>query len=345
MKPLSIKETSIFCEQLGMILESGISQSEGISAIANEIADPEFKATLNSIVDKLNQNVYLSEALKESEIFDDYVINMIKVGEKSGYMDRVMNQLAIYYQRLEETKDKLKDAITYPSILMFMMLVVIGILLIQVLPIFHTVLNNLGTELSSFALALMHFGDALTRYGIFIILIVILFGVIIVLKINKNKKHHSLVSNLSLFVLTKKLAIDLSTAQFSFVLSLLINSGYNIEEALEFIPNMVHNEVVLKKIKVLQDLILSGKGFDNALIESNIFKSIYNRMIVIGVKTGKLEETLSKVSNEYENEVNSSINRFLNIVEPTLVAISSIIVGIILLSVMLPLMSVMSSLG
>ncbi len=345
MKLLSVKETSMFCEQLGMILDSGISQSDGIRAIALEVENKEYRDVLLRIAEELDLNILLSDALQSSGIFDEYIINMIKVGEKSGYMVQVMSQLAVYYQRMDETKNKIKDAIVYPSILILMMLIVIIILIVQVLPIFQDVLNDLGTGLSSFALTLMNFGQILSQYGLYILIALILVIAGGFARVFFNKNNHSLLSNLGKLPFTKKLGNDLAIAQFSFAISLLVNSGYAIEDSLDIIPNMINNNNVKEKIATVKSLVNEGISFDEALIRANIFKSLYNRMLTIGVKAGRVEETMSKISLEYENEVNSNINTFLNVVEPTLVAISSVIVGFILLSVMLPLMSIMSSLG
>lgn len=345
MKRSNIKETAMFCEQLAMILKAGISLSDGIRAIAEETEVPQSKALLKKMADQLDEQYRFSDALKEAQIYDDYMINMVAIGEQSGYLDNVMDQLAVYYHRIDDTKDKVKDAITYPSILICMMLAVIAVLVIKVLPLFQQVLNNLGADLSPFALALMATGTFLAQYGIVVLSIIAVLILFLFIKIKKGNANRSVMSLLSSFFLTRRLGQDMSVAQFSYAMSLLLNSGYDTDQALELLPKMLDDEKLNQKIEYIRSQIQQGKSFNEALIESHIFKGMYNRILTIGFKAGKAEETMAEIAQQYEDEVDSSINRFLNVIEPSLVAVLSIIIGIILLSVMLPLMSIMSSIG
>lgn len=339
------RENTLLCEQLAMILQSGILLSDGIRAIGQEVKEAEYRQILMTMADQLDQQMSFSEALKDAKIFDDYMINMVDIGEKSGYLDNVMTQLAIYYRRIDETKEKIKEAISYPSILILMMLVVISILVVKVLPLFQQVLNNLGAQLSAFALALMSLGNGLAQYGFIVLIIIAVVVMIFFIKLKMGSKNRSMMSLLSSFVLTRRLGQDMAVAQFAYAMSLLLNSGYDTDESLAMIPKMLDDAKLNTKIEAMRQKMKEGNSFQQAMMESGIFKGIYNRILTIGFKAGKSEETMAKIAQEYEDEVDSSINRFLNVIEPTLVGVLSIIVGIILLSVMLPLMSIMSSLG
>ncbi len=337
------QETTLFCEQLAMILQSGIALSDGIRAMGEEVEDAPYQHLLLQMADQLDEQVSFKEVLEKAGIYDEYMIHMVEVGEKSGYLDQVMTQLAIYYGRMDETREKIKDAVTYPGVLICMMLAVIGVLVIKVLPLFRQVLNGMGAELGSFALMLMQTGNLLAKVGLVILLIIALVVLISWFRIKKEKR--SLMSVLSSFPLSKRMGQDLSVAQFAYAMSLLLSSGYDTDEALAMMPAMLDDAGLKKKIAALRERIATGDSFHQALVESGIFKGIYNRILVIGFKAGKAEETMARVAQQYEDEVDASINRFLDIIEPTLVAVLSVIVGIILLSVMLPLMSIMSSLG
>ncbi|MCI5773392.1 MAG: type II secretion system F family protein [Erysipelotrichaceae bacterium] len=332
MKKRMQEELALFCEQMAMILESGMALNDSIRTIAHEVDDKEYAMILNKIADDIDENKSFSEALKDAKIFDDYMIKMVDVGERSGYLDSVMRQLTVYYQRLNDTNEKLKDALTYPGILVIMMLGVITLLVVKVLPMFETVLNNMGVDLGGFAYNLMNFGNVLARYGLVLVFIVVVL-VIYMIFVKKDKAF-----------ISKRLSYDLSVAQFAFAMSLFLNSGYNIDDALDMIPGLVTNAKLKNKVEGFTKDVHSGMSIGDALTNCHIFKSVYNRILVIGFKAGKGDEAMGSVAKAYENEVDNSINKMLDIVEPTLVGVLSIIVGIILLSVMLPLMSIMSSL-
>ena len=320
MKKRMQEELALLCEQLAMILESGMALNDSLRMIAHEVDDKEYAKILEKIADDIDDNKSLSVALEDAKIFDDYMIKMVDVGERSGYLDSVMRQLAVYYQRLNETNDKLKDALTYPGILVIMMLGVIALLVVKVLPMFEVVLNNMGVDLGELA------------YGLILVFVVVVL-VVYMLFIKKDK----------VFV-SRRLSYDLAVAQFAFAMSLFLNSGYDIDDALDMMPALISNKVLKDKVVGFTKDVHSGMSVGDALTSSHIFKSIYNRILVIGFKAGKGDEAMASVAKAYENEVDNSINKMLDIVEPTLVGVLSIIVGIILLSVMLPLMSIMTSL-
>lgn len=332
MKKRMQEELALLCEQLAMILDSGMALNDSLRTIAHEVDDKEYAKILEKIADDIDDNKSFSVALQDAKIFDDYMIKMVDVGERSGYLDSVMRQLAVYYQRFNETNDKLKDALTYPGILVIMMLGVITLLVVKVLPMFEIVLNNMGVDLGGLAYGLMNFGNALARYGLILVFIVVVL-IIYMLFIKKDK----------MFV-SKRLSYDLAVAQFAFAMSLFLNSGYNIDDALDMIPGLISNSTLKDKISGFTKDVHSGMSVGDALTNCHIFKSIYNRILVIGFKAGKGDEAMASVAKAYENEVDNSINKMLDVVEPTLVGVLSIIVGIILLSVMLPLMSIMTSL-
>lgn len=345
MKKTYKNETALFCEQLAMILKSGMPLSDGIKAIASEVDSADYKNILETISADLDLSKPFSEALINAGIYDNYMINLVLVGEKSGYLDQVMEQLTIYYHRLDETKAKLKDAIIYPSVLIIMMVAVIAVLVIKVLSIFETVLNNLGSTLSSSASTLMIIGKLLAQYGLIILIVVIVVISILFLKATLNKTNKSLSALLNSFIMTRKLGNDIEVSQFAYALSLLMNSGYDTSETLKIVPNIINSSILKNKISLISKQLSKGISFDQALVESKIFKSIYNRLLTIGFKTGNGEKVMSEIAGKYEDEIDNSITRFLNIIEPLIIIVLAIIIGIILLSVMLPLMSIMSSIG
>ena len=334
-------DTALFLEQLQMIVECGLSFEEGLDTIYSETDNKDIKKMLIDLKENLSFGYSLSRALKELDVFDNYVIRLVDVGEKTGYLDKTLRQLSIYYYRLDNVRHKVKDAITYPFILLIMMMVVMLVLIIKVLPVFREVLHSLGAELSSTALFLMKLGENIAKYGfsIAIILTVVIVGGVLYVFIKYKDDAARVILEKNIF--TRKLSEQIAVSKFAYALSLLLNSGYDLKEALNTIPEMIVNDNIIKKInQVINNL---DEGIDRALVNANIFKAMHNQMIRLSFKSGKLDEVMANVALDAEEEVDNAINKFLNVIEPSLIVITVGIVGIILLSVMLPLLSLMAS--
>lgn len=342
---LSNYETAVFCEQLSMILSSGLSSKEGINIIQEELANSDLKKKCNEMIKYMGDGDSLSTAAYKSGLFESYLIKMIDIGEKTGYLDQVLKQLSVYYYRMDMMKKEIKNAMFYPGLLFCMMVIIMGILVVKVLPVFQEVLNNLGTDLSASAYILMNIGQMMAKYGFIIILVLlVLVGVFAIYYKNKYKDKASEVF-LSHFFLTKKLSRNMEVAKFTYALGLLMNSGYDATESMKLLSSILDNDELKNNAEQCSTLIDEGKTFSEALIEVKIFSNVMNQLVSIGYKSGKLEDTLATISNEYEKDVITSINKFVNSIEPIFIGCCIVMVGIILASVMLPLMSIMSSLG
>ncbi len=342
MKGLNELEKAQFLDQLGMILDGGIAIEDGLDALVSQVSDVEYANALKSAKEELEQGSKLSKALEKTGYYDAYMIHMIEVGEESGYLDKVIHELAHYYYRMNDTKQKIKDALTYPSILVVMMLVVVIILINNILPLFKNVLSNMGIQVASSTLVLLDIGKNLAILSLVVlaVLVVVVFYVLFTMK----GKENSYITLLEKFFVTKKIAYELSVTQFAYALSLLLNSGIPQENALDMCKDLCTNPVLKNKIEALIQDLQSGKSMSDCLIDSKIFKEVYNRLLVIGIKSGHFEKTMNEVAQSYEKDIDAGIARILDVVEPTLVILLSVIVGIILVSVMLPLASIMVNL-
>lgn len=342
MKNISELEKAQFLKQIGMILDSGLSLADGLEAIASQVEDKEYKNVLNKAKDNLKNGDTFSSALEKTNAFDSYMVSMLRIGEDSGYLDKVVKQLSSYYYRMHDTRNRIKDALSYPTILVVMMLVVVIVLINNVLPLFKMVLANMGMEVSSLALLMLEIGKNLALIALAII--IILFIVFVWTLISLREKEYSYITLLQKFFMTKKFANELAVVQFAYGLSLLLSSGISQVDALKKSSELCNDKELKKRIDVLIDDINSNKSMSDCIIDSHIFKDIYNRMLVIGLKSGHFEETMNEVALAYESDIDENINKMLDVIEPSLVIILSIIVGIILFSVMLPLGSVLVNL-
>ncbi len=342
--PLSNSETSAFCSQIAMILKSGISSTEGIAIMLEDTDKNDEKQLLTTIYDTLTQTGNLHEALQETHAFPDYMLSMVDIGERTGRLDEVMGSLADYYEKEAGLAQTIKNAITYPCIMIFMMLAVILILITKVMPVFEQVFLQLGTRMSGPSRVILNIGTFLNTHSIvLIIIIVVLIATAIVLI--KTKIGQNFISKLAArFGGSKNLSEKISAYRFAGGMALTLSSGLTPEECLNLASSLIDDGAYKDKIKTCQQAIENGEDLYQSLLSCGVFSGVYTRMAAIAARTGMMEEMMLKIAAHFEEEIDQKIARILAIIEPTLVIILSVIVGIILLSVMLPLMSIMSTL-
>lgn len=327
-----------FCTSLAMVLESGLSIEEGLDIVKDSTQNIKLKKDIQQIHEQIIEVGSFYASIKDVDFFDDYAKKMIEIGEMSGTLDAVMLELATYYERNFDLKQNLKEALVYPFLLLGMMWCIVLLIIWKVLPIFSNVLTNMGTILPGSASSMMRFGSIFGTIS-FVILSVLLIACIAMYVVN-NKAKGSLLAH---FFFTKKLYYHMTMAKLTYAFSLFISSGYDVEEAMSYLPEVIDHPNVIAKLQRCQQGLKEQIAFSEVMQKEQLYEGIYANMIYTGFRSGKSEEVLKKASRLYEKEVDLSISTFLNTIEPSIVIILSLIVGIILLSVMLPLMSIMTS--
>ena len=340
---LTMSEKYMFCNQMAMILESGFSLNQGVTMVYEEMDDKNIKGVLQEVAKYLDEQVSFSEAIDLTKAFDDYMVNLVKVGETSGNLDDVMQSLSEYYARIDDITNKLKQALTYPIILIIMMVVVVGIIVFKVLPIFKDVLNGLGSDLSSYANSFMEFGQifSLICFAVLLVLVIVIIAGYLYQRVTHVNVLSSVVQK---SFLTRKLSRALNKAQITYALSLFISSGYDLQEAMKFVPKLVDDKQLRANLEKCNEDLINGDSFVEVIKKYQIYQGMQLNMIQVGFKTGQVDIIMKQLSNSFQEEVSRAIDQFLNIIEPTIVTLLSLVVGIVLMSVMLPLISIMSSL-
>lgn len=345
IKKLSSYEISNFCRQMALLIKAGISPAEGIEILIQDLND---KASLK-LLNKINQVLLSGEqfhvALQMSDAFPDYVIHMVTIGEESGTLDIVMDSLAEYYDREENIQSNIKSAVSYPLIMVFMMLVVVVVLIVKVLPIFEQVFAQLGTSMSGFSQSLLSLGTLLNRYSVAMTVLLVILAVLFIFFSTTQTGKNTFKNLLTHFAATKKLMQELECERFASGMVLTLSSGMDTYEGLALVQKLVESKEMKNKVVSCRNRLLDGDSFPEALEKSKIFSSFYSQMVSVGFKTGSMDSAMKQIADRFEHETERKIFSLISILEPTLVIVLSIIVGMILLSVILPLMGIMSTIG
>ncbi len=342
---LSNYEISSFCRQMSLLIKAGISPAEGIEILKQDTHDSSAQKLLDSISQVLMSGEKFHIALEMSGAFPEYLIHMVTIGEESGSLDTVMNSLAEYYEREENISSSIKSAVSYPLIMVFMMLVVVVVLITKVLPIFEQVFAQLGTNMSGFSQSLLDFGNLLNRYSIIMVIFLAVIALLFIFFTSTTKGKDLFKSFLGKLHITKKLMQDLESARFASGMVLTLSSGMDTYEGLSLVNKLVETNEMKDKIENCRNLLIEGDSFPEALAKSNIFSSFYSQMVSVGFKSGSMDSAMQQIADRFEKETERKIYSLIAILEPTLVIVLSIIVGMILLSVILPLMGIMTTIG
>lgn len=338
------QELAIFCKQLALIQSYGISLYEGFSLLVEDAKNKETKAVLTAICQELEQGKSLYEALSSISLFPDYMLKMIYIGEISGRQDEVLTSLATYYQRFYDLHESIKSAIRYPCIMIVLMCVVIMMIFTTILPIFQQVFNQLGKELTGFSKTMVTFGTICSHY--MYVLVMLFIGIILLyIFVTKTKFGKSKQQKIVAFLpITKSLSIKIATSKFASGVAVALSSGLDIEESVEMASSLVEHPLVTKKLEICKQVLKEEHDFSKALKQSQLFLGIYAQLLTVSIKTGHIDTIFKEVASRFDEEINEKIIHIVNIIEPTLVIVLSLIVGIVLVSIMLPLIGIMANL-
>lgn len=336
---------SDICYQLSVVFKSGLPISDGIKILSEDSENQEIAAALNRICSSLDEGMTVSEAFEDSKLFPRYMCEMIKIGENAGKLPTVFDELHAYYIGRAQFQSKLRSAISYPLVLLFMMLAVLGLLIFKVLPVFHSLLISLGGEIPAASAAIFNIANvmksALVVIVSFVLLLVLFSFLVFKFKVFPRVRsylltHMPVVSK----IYKKNLLVRLSRA-----LTTLIASGYSFEMAAEKALPLVDDDVLNNRIDAAVSEIVEGTDVYDSLRKIEIFPNLFFKMFKLGAKTGTLDEMSAKFTQTYQYELDNMMDKTASMVEPVLVTAMSVIVGIVLLMTLLPLIGIISAIG
>ncbi len=342
---MSSEELSSFCDQIALMLSSGMTLRDGIEMLAeDEIKDHSKVHPYSNLYKVVDETGSLYIAMKENESdWPSYMIEMVDIGEQTGRLEDIMISLSTYYQREGRIRSAAVSAITYPLVLGVMLVIIIGILLWRVLPIFSRVLESLGVDASSSGSVLMKVGSY-AGWGVLILIALVVAAAIVIAILMKTKAREKVLKFLkNLFPPVRRLTEKLSASRVAGILGLMLSSGFPMENALKMAPAALADQESIDKVNFIREEMKNGATFSDALSKSGLFADFHNRMLKVGAASGHEPQVMEKIAEIYEEQVEDGLDHLISIVEPTLVALLSIVIGAILLSVMLPMAGVLSS--
>ncbi|MDR0380671.1 MAG: type II secretion system F family protein [Oscillospiraceae bacterium] len=345
VKRLKNSELVLFCTQVSLFLRAGLSLVEGLSLLQEDIGNPVFQDILRQVSDGIEARQPLSQALEATGAFPPYLLRMAAIGEASGNLDDIMSAQAAYYEREGQLKQRIRSSVVYPIILVVMMAAIVLLLIVQVLPMFDDLLRSLGGEMPTLVRGLMAFGQFIGRWW-WLILVALAALAVLHRALRATAGGRAAFDRFKArFFITRAVYQKIAAERFSSAMAFLLGSSVDFEIALKLTADILDNRYMSDKIENCGVRIGAGESASDALYGAGIFPRLFTRMLAVGFKTGNLDGMMHQLSEIYEQEVDVSLGRIVGSIEPAFVALLSILVGVILISVMLPLIQIMSSIG
>ena len=295
----SYEELSAFCLQISLLLEAAVPLEEGLAIMAEDAASQGEKDMLLYMAEGVELGDPFFKVMEDTGVFPAYVVRMAKLGQQTGTMDQMMKSLSDYYEKEYRLLRAIKNAVTYPVMMVVMLLVVLFVLFSKVMPVFNKVYEQLGAQMPPVAASAMRLGGWLSGAAL-------IAGA---------------------------------------VLALTLKSGMELEKGMYLTKELVENESVAVRIGKCSEQLQMGESYYQAMKDTGLFSGFYVQMIKVGTRSGHLDSVMDEISQDYEEMADTAIDDMIARFEPTIVAVLAVSVGLVLLSVMLPLVGVLSAIG
>ena len=345
-KTVTPKELSVFCKQISVLFHSHITLMEGLAVLVEQSENAQLKQALSEVYGFMERGFSFSEAMGMFDhVFTSYLLSMVVIGETSGTLDAIFSRMSAYYDKESKIRKKIRSAITYPAILTVLMLSIVVLLIVRILPMFGDILESMGSEMPAATSAILGAGSFLAGYGLFIVLgvAIIVVGIVVWSRTEKGMLVFDKIKfNIPAYRYITRRVI---TSRFARSLAILFRSGVQLLNALEDITVLMDNRFLEEKLKDAVEKAKNREEITDTLAKIGVFPVLFLKMFKIGEKTGHLDDMLDKAASVFDDEVDDAVERFTAMLEPILIIILSVVVGVILLSVVLPMITVMNAIG
>lgn len=334
-----------FLTQLSTYIKAGISLVDSIRILSRQYKDKNYRRIFKKLMYSLTMGDTFSIALsKQPETFPKLLINMIKTAEMTGQLPETLDDMANYYETIEKTKKQLTNAMMYPSIVFVFAIAVIIFIMLYVVPQFTEIYDSMEVAVPAFTQVVMNVSNFLKNNAIQILIVVIVVLSVLLILIKNVKKVKKGYQYLIMHIpVVKDVVIYSEVATFSKTFSSLLANNVFITDSMDILSKLSNNEIFKELIYTTIENLGKGEKVSKAFKNHWAFPIPAYEMLVTGEKTGQLPEMMSKVAVYYQNEQENLVTRLKAFIEPLLIVFLTLIVGIIVLSIIVPMFSMYSS--
>lgn len=342
----SKQELVIFTRQLATMIGAGLALLESLEVLGEQAESPGLKLTCQTLVTEVRGGSDLSAAMEKCpKAFDELYVSMVRAGEVSGQMDIILERLADYQEASETLRREIKAAMTYPVISMVLVLGITAFLMLGVVPGFRAVFDSLDSELPAITTFVLETAEWMKANVMTWVFGSVALVVAFIMAKRTEKGSYAWDKFCLRAPVFGQLSRKIALARFSRTFATLIRSGVPIMGTLDIVAATSGNKVISKVVLGSRDSVRSGNLLSEPLAQSPVFPKMVTRMIAIGERTGSLEVLLEKIAEFYDAQVKAAVKSLTSLIEPLLISVMGIIVGVVVMSVFLPILDVVGKLG
>lgn len=339
LKVIKSKDLTLMTRQLATMLSAGTPLEEALTALSSQNDNIIIKDTMTRLKVAVSEGKKLSEAMAaDKNSFPPLYRAMVRAGEASGDLGAIMERIADYSEKSEEIKNKVSTAMVYPIVLSIVATSVLIILMTFVVPKVVSQFENIGAELPTLTRAVIWVSEFLVQYGLGLLILCVM-AIMSYFYVMRKQDVRLKVHRAQLKVpVIGRLILSVSSARFSRTMGTLLDGGSPVLESIRAAKEIVRNEVIRDAIDKIYTDVLEGQSLSKAMKKTEIFPSMLVYMCSMGERSGRLSYLLLKVADYLESEFDSFTQKFMSLLEPAIIVMMGVMVGLIVLSIMLPIM-------
>jgi len=340
-KNISSKDVVIMSRQISTLFEAQVSALKAFNLLATNTENQALVRVLNNVSEDIQSGLSISMSLaKHPDVFSDFYVNMVKSGEESGKLTQVFSYLADYLDRQYQLTSKTKNALIYPSFVMGVFFIVMVMMFVFIVPKLAVMIKESGQVVPVSTAVVMWFSDFLIKYGLFLIIAIVIFA-LYVYRLTKTEKGQKYLDTLKIQTpVFKNIYSKLYLSRIADNMDTMLSSGIPIIRAIEITSAVVGNRVFEDILKESMEAVKSGSSFSDALARHPEIPAIMAGMVRVGEETGSMGSILKTLGHFYNREVNDAVDTMVSLIEPMMIVALGLGVGLLLTSILSPIYNI-----
>ena len=345
IKPL---ELAIFTRQLATLLQANLPLLRSLEVMIRQERNVRFKACLEQIAEQVRSGSKFSDGLKQHpKVFDRLYINMISAGEAGGVLDVVLSRLAGFMEKAQKTKSKVKSAMTYPVVVICVAVLIVFLLMVIVVPKFQSIFDDMlgGVPLPTPTRLVVLISEFLGEN--FLLTVAIVIGLIVGFKLLARTSIGARALNWLTIHLPKvgSLVRKVNIARITRTFGTLLSSGVPILQALTITKDITGNIYYANAIGRIHDCVRDGESLSTQMSRESVFPDMVTSMVDVGEETGELSDMLTRIADNYDEDVDNAVEGITSIIEPVMIVFLAVVVGFIVIALFLPIVEIIKQLS
>jgi len=336
---VSDRDISIFCRQLGTMVNAGVNLVDALNIVADQTPNKRLASASKDVATRVSEGMAISAAMqRHPNVFPEFVVNLVKVGEETGNLDVSLIKAADYYEKIAMIKSKIKSASFYPAFVVVVATAIVSGILYFLVPTFAEIYSSLGGELPLPTQMLIAASDALRNSLPTVIISIVAFSLVFRYLYRNNYAFRKGVHKLSLRVpKMNDLVVKSTMAKFARTMAALFSAGVALERAFEIAGQTTGNLIIKEGVEQAKKGVIEGEPMYRALEKTGLFPKVVIAMIKVGEDTGRLDDMLETIARFYEDEFDKAVDGMIKLIEPMLIVFIGGVVGLILIALYMPI--------